>query len=160
MSIRKTFLDLLLEEMSVNSDIYLITADLGWKQIDDHKDRFPERVINVGAAEQLMVGVGVGLALEKKIPVLYTMTPFLLYRPFEFIRNFLERESIPVKLLGIGRDKDYDWLGFTHWAHDDKIHLEGFKNIEKMWPKDESETTKIFKDFMYSDKPSYVSLKR
>ena len=66
----------------------------------------------------------------------------------------------PVKLIGAGRNKDYDWLGFSHWAHDDKEHLSGFKNIKKLWPKDETDMEKVFKEMVYSNDPYYVNLSR
>lgn len=160
MSVRKKFTELLYNEMGKNNDIILVVGDLGWKQFDQHRLTYPDRFINVGAAEQLMLGVGIGIALEGKIPIVYSMTPFIIYRPFEFIRNHLERDEIPVKLFGAGRDKDYDWLGWSHWAHDDKEHLSGFKNITKIWPEDANKMEEVFSDIIYSKKPYYVNLSR
>ena len=160
MSVRKKFTELLYNEMALDSRIVLVVGDLGWKQFDQHRLTYPDRFINVGAAEQLMVGSAVGMALEGKIPIVYSMTPFTIYRPFEFIRNHLERDQIPVKLFGAGRDYDYDWLGWSHWAHDDKEHMSGFKNIIKLWHKDSEEMSSLFKNIIYSDKPHYVNLSR
>jgi len=160
MSVRKKFTELIYNEMALDDRIVLVVGDLGWKHFDQLRLTYPDRFINVGAAEQLMVGSSAGMALEGKIPVAYSMTPFTLYRPFEFIRNYLERDQIPVKLVGAGRGKDYDWLGWSHWAHDDKIHLSGFKNIIKMWPEDGEELEKVFKEFIYSEKPAYMNLSR
>ncbi|MAC34621.1 MAG: hypothetical protein CME38_13610 [Haliea sp.] len=160
MSVRKSFTQLLYDEMSLDDRIILVVGDLGWKHFDQLRLTYPDRFINVGAAEQLMVGASVGMALQGKIPVAYSMTPFTIYRPFEFIRNYLERDEIPVKLVGAGRDKDYDWLGWSHWAHDDKIHLSGFENIDKLWPKDSDEMKSIFKEFIYSNRPTYLNLSR
>jgi len=160
MSVRKKFTELLFHEMALDHRILLVLGDLGWKQFDEHRLTYPDRVINVGAAEQLMVGACAGIALEGKIPICYSMTPFTLYRPFEFIRNYLERDKIPVKIFGAGRDKDYDWLGWSHWAHDDKEHLSGFKNIKKFWPKDAEQMEDIFHDVLYSASPTYVNLSR
>jgi len=160
MSIRKKFTELLYNEMARDERINLIVGDLGWKHFDQLRLTYPDRFINVGAAEQLLIGTGIGMALEGKIPIVYSMTPFLLYRPFEFIRVHIDNDKIPVKLFGAGRDKDYDWLGFTHWAHDDKEHTRGFKNIEKYWPEDLDEMENIFFDTIYSPIPCYVNLKR
>jgi transketolase len=160
MSVRKKFTELLYNEMAINTDIIIIAGDLGWKQFDQHRLTYPDRFINVGAAEQLMVGAAVGMALEGKIPVVYSMTPFVIYRPFEFIRNHLERDGVPVKLFGAGRNKDYDWLGWSHWAHDDKEHLSGFTNITKLWPDNAEDMEKIFKTVLYTPKPFYVNLSR
>ena len=88
------------------------------------------------------------------------MTPFILYRPFEFIRNYVDYESIPVKLIGSGRNKDYDWLGWSHWATDDVEHTNGFKNILKYWPKDADEMKVQFNEILLNKKPVYLNLSR
>ena len=160
MSVRKKFTSLLFDEMRKNEDIVLIVGDLGYKHFDTLRLLYSDRFINVGAAEQLMVGTGVGMALEGKIPICYSMTPFTIYRPFEIIRNYLERDKIPVKLLGAGRDKDYDWLGWSHWAVDDREHMSGFKNIKKLWPENPEEMEKVFKTIIYDKSPYYVNLSR
>ena len=160
MSVRKKFTELLYHEMAINENIVIVAGDLGWKQFDQHRLTYPDRFINVGAAEQLMVGAAVGMALEKKIPIVYSMTPFTIYRPFEFIRNHLDVDKIPVKLFGAGRDYDYDWLGPSHWAHDDKEHMSGFKNIKKLWPIDADDMESNFKTILYDDAPYYVNLSR
>lgn len=69
MSVRKKFTELLYHEMAINENIVIVAGDLGWKQFDQHRLTYPDRFINVGAAEQLMVGAAVGMALEKKIPI-------------------------------------------------------------------------------------------
>ncbi len=160
MSVRKKFTELLFNEMAKNEDIVLIVGDLGYKHFDTLRLLYSDRFINVGAAEQLMVGAGVGMALEGKIPICYSMTPFAIYRPFEIIRNYLERDQIPVKILGAGRGKDYDWLGWSHWAVDDEEHMSGFKNIKKLWPADAEEMQKVFQEIIYDKSPYYVNLSR
>ena len=160
MSVRKAFVPLLFDLMKENESVYFVTGDLGYGHFDHFRTEFPDRFINVGAAEQLLVGVGIGLALEGKIPVCYSMTPFILYRPFEFIRNYVDYESIPVKLVGSGRDKDYDWLGWSHWATDDVEHTSGFKNISKYWPKDSDEIKEKFNEILLNNKPVYLNLSR
>ena len=110
MSVRKKFTELLYDEMAQCDRINLVVGDLGWKHFDQLRLTYPDRFINVGAAEQLLIGVGVGMALEGKIPVVYSMPHFLLNRPFEFVRVNVDNDKVPVKLFGAGRDKDYDWL--------------------------------------------------
>jgi len=158
--VRKAFIPMLFEEMGKNPDIVIVTGDLGYKQFDQFRIVYQDRFINVGASEQLLLGAGIGLALDGKIPILYSMTPFLLYRPFEFIRNYVDHEKIPVKLCGAGRDKDYDWLGWSHWATDDKDHMSGFKNIKKYWPANGKVMEQQFQEFMYNQKPCYLNLSR
>ena len=105
-----------------------------------------------------MLGSACGMALEGKIPVVYSITPFLLYRPFEWIRNYLDHEKIPVKLIGGGRDKDYGYLGFSHWAEEDIDILSNLKNIHLLKPNQLN--YKTFNNFIYNQQPSYLSLKR
>jgi transketolase len=157
---RKECITLLAAEMVKNDDIIVLTADLGFGVLDLVKDSFPSRFHNVGAAEQLMIGAGIGLAEQGKIPVCYSMSSFILYRPFEFLRNYVNAENIPVKLIGSGRDKDYSHDGLSHWAHDDEQVLAVLPNIKIYKPKSIQELEDQFEEFLYSDKPAYLNLTR
>lgn len=157
---RKLFAMMLVEEMHKNDDIAIITADLGFGILDECKDKFKDRFYNTGAAEQLMVGIAIGMSENKKIPICYSITPFLLYRPFEFLRNYVNYEKLPVKLVGSGRDKDYAHDGISHWAEDDELVLHSLPNIKIYKPKNEEDLTQIFSEFLYSDEPCYLNLKR
>ena len=100
---RKEFAKILHQEMSSNEDIVVLTGDLGYGLWDKIKIDYPDRFWNVGSSEQLMMGMASGMAMDGKIPFVYSITPFLLYRPFEFIRNYVDHEKLPVKLIGGGR---------------------------------------------------------
>jgi transketolase len=155
---RKQFAEFLHSEMSQNEDIHVITGDLGYGLWDRIKIDYPDRFTNFLSSEQLMVGAACGMAMEGKIPVVYSITPFVLYRPFEWIRNYLNHESIPVKLVGGGRDKDYGYLGFSHWAEEDTQVMSVFKNIQFYKP--EEFTKEIGLDLIYNNQPSYLNLSR
>ena len=147
--------------MQKNKDIWLVVGDLGYKIFDVHFKDFPERCINTGAAEQAMIGLACGLALEDKIPFVYSITPFLLYRPFEQIRNYINHEKIPVKLIGSGRGMDYSHDGFSHWACEDKIILKRvFTNIQGGWPEYKEDIPGIVKQMIRNKKPYYINLTR
>lgn len=157
---RKTFAQLLHTEMSLNPNIFLITGDLGYGLWDKIRDDYPDRFYNVGSSEMAMMGAAIGLAMDGKIPYVYSITPFAIYRPFEMIRNYLDHEKIPVNIIGGGRDKDYGYLGFSHWSHDDKKIMGVFNNIISSWPENENE---LFDSFLYSlerQLPTYINLKR
>lgn len=157
---RKTFADLLLKEMKSNDKIIVVTADLGFGLWDVIQKEFPNRFYNCGAAEQLMVGMGVGLALSEYIPICYSITPFLLYRPFEFLRNYINREKVAVKLVGSGRDKDYENEGFSHYAEDDLLIMKCFPNIITFRPDNKDELSNVFNEILYNNEPTYVNLKK
>ena len=146
--------------MVANQDIWVVTGDLGYGVFDTIEQSFPKRFINVGAAEQAMMGIGVGLALEGKVPVVYSITSFLLYRPFETIRNYVHNEKIPVKLVGSGRDRDYQHDGFSHWAEEDKKILEILSNIEGFWPETKEEIPPLLREILLNRKPVYLNLRR
>ena len=155
---RKQFAEFLHDEMSLNEDIYVLTGDLGYGLWDKIKLDYPDRFINFLSSEQLMLGAACGMALEGKVPVVYSITPFLLYRPFEWIRNYLNNEKIPVKLVGGGRDKDYGYLGFSHWAEEDLEVLRTLPNIQRYKPAKVNE--EVYSTFLHNNKPSYLNLKR
>lgn len=157
---RRCFADILHQKMSENKKIWVITADLGYKMWDDIRRDYPDRFINVGAAEQAAVDVGIGLALEGEIPFVYSITPFLLYRPLESIRNYINRERIPVKLIGSGRDRDYYRDGFSHWAEEDKKIMKIFTNIQARWPKNNIELPSLIQEMLSNNAPYYVNLRK
>lgn len=155
---RRTFRDLLTSEMRSNENITLIVGDVGYGLFDDLRKEFPNRVINSGASEQLMIGMAVGMAMEGIIPVVYSITPFVLYRPFEFIRNYIDHENIPVKLVGSGRNNDYGVCGFSHHACEDEKVISIFSNVKSFRP--ESKEDINIKEFLYNGQPSYINLSR
>ena len=155
---RRDFAKKLYDAMEKDNRIFLITADLGYGVLDDIRRDFPKRAINIGSSEMLMVGIAVGLAQSGYVPVCYSITPFLLYRPFELIRNYMNYEKANVKLVGSGRDDDYAHDGISHWAGDDVDIMAALKNIQIYKP--EKMTDEVFTQFMYNDKPSYINLSR
>ncbi|MDD3906156.1 MAG: hypothetical protein PHS46_06485 [Candidatus Omnitrophica bacterium] len=157
---RRVFADVLHDRMRYNKKIWVVVGDLGYKMWDKVMLDYPDRFINTGAAEQSMAGIGVGLALEGKIPFVYSITPFLLYRPFETIRNYINNEKIPVKLIGAGRGKDYVHDGFSHWAEEDKAVMGIFSNIRARWPKANEEMPGLIDEMITNDAPYYINLKK
>ncbi len=157
---RKDFAELLFQEMAVNKDIYLITGDLGYGLWDKIKDAYPDRFYNVGSSEMAMMGMGVGLAMEGKIPYVYSITPFAIYRPFEMIRNYLDHEKISVNIVGGGRNKDYGYLGFSHWSEDDVRFMTQFRSVKSFWPHTQLDLEEAFRYTLTKERATYINLKR
>lgn len=157
---RKSFARELHSAMCSDERIFLVTADLGFSLLDQIRDDFPDRFINVGAAETCAMGVGVGLALSDKIPIVYSITPFLLWRAAETIRLYVNHEKIAVKLVSSGRDRDYAHDGFSHDASDDKSLMACFENIECRWPSSAELIPSVVKEMLQSGGPYYLNLKR
>lgn len=150
----------LYEWMSKDEDIILVVGDLGYKVFDMHFRDYPDRCFNVGASEQAGMGICVGLALEGKKPYFYSITPFLLYRPFETIRNYINHESIPVRLVASGRNQDYAHDGFSHYAGDDYKVMDIFENITPIWPNDLLEVRQAGTQMAQGTVPYYINLTR
>lgn len=159
-NLRSAFAKEVYKHMQQNQDIYIVVNDLGYRMWDDIRRDFSERFINVGAAEQTQLGVAIGLALSGKIPIAYSITTFLLYRPFETIRNYINHEKIPVKLVGSGRNRDYIHDGISHWAEEDRQVMKIFKNITSVWPNYENQLPSLVDKMLKSDEPWYINLKR
>lgn len=157
---RRELAKLLFDEMELNPNIYLITGDLGYGLWDNIRDTYPNRFFNVGSSEMAMMGMAIGLVMDGKIPFVYSITPFAIYRPFEMIRNYIDHENIPVIILGGGRDDEYGYLGFSHWASEDMVALNVFKNLTKFKPNTQDELEGAFRFAINENKPTYINLKK
>jgi len=157
---RGYFAHALYESMKENEDIFLLVGDLGYKVFDQHFEDFPGRCVNTGASEQAMIGIAVGLALKGKIPFAYSITNFLLRRPYETLKLYADEEQIAIKLVGSGRDKDYAHDGPSHDATEAKQLLATLPNVNQYWPDEKEEVTAMVKAMVDSKKPDFISLKR
>ena len=154
---RKLFALYLDKLMHQDDNIWLLTGDVGYGLWDYIRTNHPNRFINTGAAEQAMLDIAIGLTLAGKIAIAYTITPFVLYRPFEAIRTYIDYEKIPAKLVGGGRNRDYSHDGMSHWADDDIKILSSLDNIKLYKP--EILNIDLFNEFMYNKLPSYLNLR-
>jgi transketolase len=116
--------------------VMLLTADLGFGAVEVFADRHPRRFLNLGVAEQAMIGVATGLAEGGFIPYCYSIASFAVARPFEFLRNGPIAHDLPVRLIGIGPGMDYSHDGITHFALEDVGILLNQPNTMIIAPKD------------------------
>ena len=99
--------------------IMFLTADLGFGVFEGFKARFPKQYMNVGVAEQNMIAVATGLALEDYIVFVYSIANFPVLRCLEQIRNDAAYHSANVKVVSIGGGFSYGPLGMSHHATED-----------------------------------------
>lgn len=156
---RKEWGELLIKSLKANPDMFLLTGDLGYGFLDYVIAQFPDQAFNCGAAEQSMMDMAVGLAYEGKIPVVYSITPFLLYRPFETLRTYIDHEKLKVILVGSGRDKDYAHDGFSHDATDDMKILTTLHNFTIHKPA-RGQLVSAWTSCIKDPGPSYLNLSR
>jgi transketolase len=112
--VRATFVATLAELAGRDPRVLLLTADLGYTIVEPFADRFPDRFFNVDVAEQNMIGVATGLAEAGFIPFVYSIVPFAVLRPYEFIRNGPILHRLQVRVVGVGGGMEYSTNGATH----------------------------------------------
>jgi transketolase len=116
---RGTFVKTLLGLAQTDDRIMLLTGDLGFAALEPFSETFPHRFINVGVAEQNMVGLATGLAEAGFIPYVYSIVTFATLRPYEFIRNGPILQQFPVRIVGVGGGMEYGHDGATHHGLED-----------------------------------------
>ncbi len=157
---KKDFFDLLFIEMQKNKDIYIVFVGLGYPRVDEFQREFGNRTINTEASEQAALDIAVGLAYERKIPFVYTITPFLL-RGWETIRTYLNHEKLHCVLIGAGRDDEYSKIdGFSHEAGDIKEHFDLMKNFKQYYPNDKIELKNAILESINNKKPNFISVRK
>lgn len=143
-----------------NENIMLITADLGFSVIEKFKERFPNRYINVGIAEQNMATVAAGLALEGNTVFIYSIGNFPTLRCIEQIRNDICYHNANVKILAVGSGFAYGTLGMTHHATEDLAIMRALPNMKVFTPCDSISAEAIAQDICKINGPCYVRLER
>tara|TARA_A100001015_G_scaffold311824_1_gene415815 strand:- start:20 stop:421 length:402 start_codon:yes stop_codon:yes gene_type:complete len=127
---RKVFGKLIVDLAKKDKKIVLITGDVE-HEMEIFKKKFPKRFFNMGLCEQSMISLAAGIASEGLIPIVYSITPFLLERPFEQIKIDIDEQNLKVILVGYA---DYPTHGPTHSALNAKKLVSIFKNIEGYFP--------------------------
>ena len=153
---RRRFGKIITELANKDKKINLIVGDIGYRVFDDFRKEHPKRFFNLGICEQSIIGVASGMALEGLKPWVYTITPFLIERPFEQIKLDINQQKANVKLVGFA---DYPTLGPSHSEMNGKALMELFENISSFFPEDGDETKKMTLKAYNKSGPAFMSLK-
>ena len=152
---RRRFGKIISELAHKDEKIYVIVGDIGFRVFDEFREKHPDRFINMGICEQSIIGVSAGMALEGLKPWVYTITPFLIERPFEQIKLDINQQNLNVKLVGFA---DYPTLGPTHSELNGEKLMQLFSNIKSFFPKDGDETQEMIYDAYSKEGPAFISL--
>jgi transketolase len=136
-------------------DIVVLTAE-NRAHIRGLPERLGSRFIDVGIAEQTLVGVAAGLALRGRKPVVHALAPFLTMRAFEFIRTDIGIGRLPVKLVGFVPGLLSDGNGATHQSLEDIALMRGIPGMQVFCPADIQELTAFLPQLVASPAPCYV----
>ena len=155
---RNAFVSKLSELARSDDRVILITADLGYGLFDAFRKNFPNQFLNVGVAEQNMIGIASGLALEGYVPFCYSIANFSFMRCLEQIRNDVCYHDLNVTIVSNGAGFSYGPLGMSHHATEDISIMRAIPNIEVLIPATPIDTEYLTNYAYKSNKPSYLRL--
>jgi len=154
--VRRTFGQTIVKLAEKDDRIVLLTCDVV-QEMDEFIDKYISRFFNLGLTEQSTISIAAGMALEGLRPIVYSITPFLIERPFEQIKIDIDAQDLPVILIGYS---DYPMHGETHRPLNEGGLIGLFKNIMGFFPRNTQETEKAMWDAYLMKKPAIICLKR
>jgi transketolase len=137
---RGAFVRGLVEIAGRDQRVMLLTADLGFMALEPFSEKYPQRFLNVGVAEQDMVGVACGLAEAGFVPFCYSIVTFASMRGYEFIRNAAVLHRLPVRMVGVGGGFEYGPAGASHHGLEDVALMRAQPGITVIAPADYAQT--------------------
>lgn len=155
---RTTFIQQLIEEARSNEKIFLIVGDLGYNVVEPFAADFPDRYLNPGIAEQNMMGVAAGLAMEGYIPFIYSIANFPTMRCMEQIRNEACYHDLNINIVSVGGGFAYGSLGASHQATEELGMMRILPHMHVCAPGDPVETRSIVKIAISTPHPFYIRL--
>ncbi|HLW71927.1 MAG TPA: transketolase C-terminal domain-containing protein [Candidatus Binataceae bacterium] len=157
---RTAFFNALLSLAEENPRVCLVVGDLGFGQIEPFAQRFPERYLNAGVAEQNMTGIAAGMALFGKTVFTYSIANFPTLRCLEQIRNDVCYHKADVKIVAVGGGFAYGALGMTHHATEDLAIMRSLPGMTVVAPGDPIETDLLTRALVEHRGPAYLRLGR
>ena len=140
------------------SDLMFITGDVGYMAVEGIAGTYGERFINAGVAEQNMISLAAGLAHEGHLPWVYSIAPFVTFRPYEQIRTDVCLHNLPVKLVGNGGGYGYGIMGATHHALEDVGAMRVLPNMRLYLPLTAADVGPVVESMAQDPRPNYLRL--
>jgi transketolase len=155
---RNAFIDELISLAETHEHIALVVGDLGFSVVEPFAERFPDRFINAGVAEQNMTGLAAGMASEGFHVFTYSIANFPTFRCAEQIRNDIDYHRLPVTVVAVGGGLAYGALGYSHHAVQDYALMRSMPNMLIAAPGDPLETRACLRYLVANPQPSYLRL--
>lgn len=159
-TMRDAFLNEIVQQMERGEKVFMLSADFGAPALDQIRTRFPGQFINVGIAEQNLINVATGLALEGYVVYAYAIAPFITMRCCEQIRVNLailsQIRPMNVNLIGVGAGFSYEVSGPTHHCLEDISIMRTFPNMEVNSPSDHTTVTSLAEHCLKTKSPKYL----
>jgi len=155
---RTAFINYLCELAAEDPNIWLVCGDLGFSVLEQFSDRFPDRYLNAGVAEQNMTGLAAGLAMEGKTVFTYSIANFPVMRCLEQIRNDVCYHNLNVKIVAVGGGLAYGSHGYTHHGVEDFAVTCPLPNITVAAPGDPAEAREVARLAASTHGPAYIRL--
>lgn len=155
---RNAFIEELVALASQHDNIALVVGDLGYSVVEPFADRFPDRFINAGVAEQNMTGLAAGMASEGYHVFTYSIANFPTFRCAEQIRNDVDYHKLAVTVVAVGGGLAYGALGYSHHAVQDYALMRAFPNMMLASPGDPMEVRACMRYLVKNPQPSYLRL--
>jgi transketolase len=150
---RERFYELARKALDEDERVAVVTAQIGNDSIGEHPRHF-----DVGIREQLMIGVAAGLALEGRRPVAHSYTPFLVERPWEFLKLDLGHNDLGAVLVSTGASYDAARSGRTHQAPEDVALVASLPGWTIHVPGHSAELEAVFRRSLASDDRVYIRM--
>lgn len=153
--IRQQFADTVFSISKKNNKIVVFVGDISHGIMQPFAKRFPDRYYNIGICEPAMVNVAAGLSKMGLIPIVHTITPFLIERSFEQIKLDFGYQKLPINLVSVGATFDYSKLGCSHHSYSDLAIISQFENSQFFYPGSAFEFDVLFKQSYQKNKINY-----
>lgn len=155
---RTAFIQQLCDLATQDERIWLVCGDLGYSVLEAFSDKFPQRYLNAGVAEQNMTGIAAGLALAGKTVFTYSIANFPVMRCLEQIRNDVCYHNLNVKIVAVGGGLAYGSHGYTHHGVEDLAVMSALPNLIVAAPADPIEARAITSILVAHPGPAYIRL--
>lgn len=157
---RREFVESLVDIAERDERVVLLTGDLGFAALEPFFERFPERFINAGVAEQNMIGMATGMAEAGLTPYVYSISTFASMRGYEFIRNGPVLHDLSVRIVGIGEGADYSHNGITHYALEDIALMRAQPGLTVVNPASSGQVGPMLRAVQDTTGPAYIRLSK